>query len=64
MPGLTVTIRCGGAPALKHDGCFMAAPATRPFDEPHAIVILCSLEDRSLFISEAPESLRDIAPMS
>lgn len=56
LPGVEALTRYDGSPVLKAGGCFMAGLATHPSAEPGTLVVRIGLEDRALFIEDAPET--------
>jgi hypothetical protein len=56
MPDVEVATRYNGTPLLKTGGAFMAGLASHHSAEPDTLVVRVPLEDRELFLEEAPET--------
>lgn len=56
LPGVEALTKYDGSPVLKVDGVFVAGLATHPSAEPGTLVVRARLEERDLFIEEAPET--------
>ena len=55
MPDVELTTRYDGSPVLKAGGSFMAGIATDESAEADTLVVRCEVEDRELFLEDAPE---------
>ena len=55
-PDVEVATRYDGSPVLRVAGVFMAGLATHGSAEPNTLVIRADLEERELFIEEAPDT--------
>ena len=55
LPGVESVTKYDGSPVLKLHGCFMAGLATHPSAEPQTLVVRADLEERGLFLAEAPD---------
>jgi len=56
LPGVEAETRYDGSPVLKLAGVFMAGLATHSSAEPDTLVIRADLEERALFIEDAPDT--------
>jgi hypothetical protein len=56
LPGVAAVTRYDGSPVLKVDGVFMAGLATHPSAEPNTLVVRADVEERELFIEDAPDT--------
>ncbi len=56
MPDVKEEVTYDGSPVLKAGGSFMAGIATDESAEADSLVVRCELDDRELFIEEAPET--------
>lgn len=56
LPGVEAATRYDGSPVLKLAGVFMAGLATHDSEEPDTLVIRADLEERALFIEDAPDT--------
>jgi hypothetical protein len=56
LPDVEATTKYDGSPVLKLGGCFMAGLATHASAEPDTLVVRCRLEERELFLEEAPDT--------
>jgi hypothetical protein len=56
MPDVTEEIKYDGSLVLKAGGSFMAGIATDESAEADSLVVRCEIEDRELFLEEAPET--------
>ena len=56
LPDVEVATRYDGSPVLRVAGVFMAGLATHGSAEPNTLVIRADLEERELFIEEAPDT--------
>ena len=56
LPGVEAETRYDGSPLLKLAGVFMAGLATHSSAEPDTLVIRADLEERPLFIEDAPDT--------
>jgi hypothetical protein len=56
LPGIAASTRYDGAPVLLLDGAFVAGLATHPSAEPDTLVVRARLEERELFLEEAPDT--------
>jgi len=56
LPGVEATTKYDGSPVLKLGGCFMAGLATHRSAEPDTLVVRVGLDDRELFLEDAPET--------
>lgn len=56
MPDVKEEIKYDGSPVLKAGGSFMAGIATDESAEADSLVVRCEIDDRELFIEEAPET--------
>ena len=56
LPGVAAEQRYDGAPVLKIDGVFMAGLAVHQSAEPDTLVIRADVEERELFIHDAPDT--------
>ncbi len=56
FPDVEATTNWAGVPVLKARGCFMAGLASHPSAEPGTLVVRCPLEDRELFLEDAPDT--------
>jgi hypothetical protein len=56
LPGVEAATRYDGSPVLKLAGVFMAGLATHDSAEPDTLVIRADLEERALFIEDAPDT--------
>lgn len=56
LPDVEAASRYDGSPALKIAGVFMACLATHRSAEPNTLVVRADLEERSLFIDDAPDT--------
>ena len=56
LPGVAVATKYDGSPLLKLGGCFMAGLATHASAEPDTLVVRASIEDRALFLTDAPDA--------
>ena len=55
MPGVEAAERYDGTTVLKAGGSFMAGIATDESAEADSLVVRCAVEDRELFIEDAPD---------
>jgi hypothetical protein len=55
LPNVEAATRYDGSPVLKIAGVFMAGLATHESAEPDTLVVRADLEERELFIEDAPE---------
>jgi hypothetical protein len=55
MPDVEATRRYDGSPVLKAGGSFMAGIATDESAEADTLVVRCEIEDRELFLEDAPD---------
>jgi hypothetical protein len=56
MPDVEAATRYDGSPLLRVHGCFMAALAAHRSAEPGTLVVRVELEQRELFLEDAPET--------
>ncbi len=56
LPAVEATTRYDGAPVLKIAGVFMAGLATHRSAEPNTLVVRADLEERNVFIDDAPDT--------
>ncbi len=56
LPDVEAATRYDGSPVLKIAGVFMAGLATHDSAEPNTLVVRADLEERELFIEDAPET--------
>ena len=56
FPDVEVATRYDGSPVLQIAGVFLAGLATHPSAEPNTLVVRSDLEERELFIEDAPET--------
>jgi hypothetical protein len=56
LPDVEAVTRYDGSPVLKVAGVFMAGLATHPSAEPNTLVVRADLEERELFIEDAPDT--------
>jgi hypothetical protein len=56
LPDVEESIRYDGSLVLKAGGSFMAGIATDESAEADSLVVRCEVEDRELFIEEAPDT--------
>jgi hypothetical protein len=56
LPDVEAGTRYDGSPVLKVGGAFMAGLATDASAEPDTLVVRADLEERELFIQDAPET--------
>jgi hypothetical protein len=56
LPDVEAATRYDGSPLLKAGGCFMAGLASHPSAEPGSLVVRAEIEDRDLFLEDAPET--------
>jgi hypothetical protein len=56
LPDVEAATRYDGSPALKIAGVFMAGLATHASAEPGTLIVRADLEERELFIEDAPET--------
>ena len=56
LPGVEAATKYDGSPVLKVRGCFMAGLATHESAEADSLVVRCDLEQRELFLEDAPET--------
>jgi hypothetical protein len=56
LPDVESATRYDGSPVLKIAGVFMAGLATHSSAEPNTLVVRADLEERELFIEDAPET--------
>jgi hypothetical protein len=55
LPGVEAATKYDGSPLLRLHGCFMAGMATHPSAEAGTLVVRADLEERELFLAEAPD---------
>jgi hypothetical protein len=55
MPDVEAATKYDGSPVLKAGGSFMAGIATDESAEADTLVVRCEIEDRELFLEDAPE---------
>jgi hypothetical protein len=56
LPDVKAETKYDGSPVLKAAGSFMAGIATDESAEADTLVVRCEIEDRELFIEDAPET--------
>jgi hypothetical protein len=56
LPDVKAETKYDGSPVLKAGGSFMAGIATDESAEADTLVVRCEIEDRELFIEDAPET--------
>ncbi|HEY7169742.1 MAG TPA: hypothetical protein VH417_02785 [Vicinamibacterales bacterium] len=56
LPHVEAATRYDGSPVLKVAGVFMAGLATHPSAEPDTLVVRAGLDEREMFIEDAPET--------
>jgi hypothetical protein len=56
MPDVKEEVKYDGSPVLKAGGSFMAGIASDESAEADTLVVRCEVDDRELFIEEAPET--------
>lgn len=56
LPGVEATTQYDGSPVLKVDGVFVAGLAIHASAEPGTLVVRARMEERDLFVEEAPET--------
>ncbi|MGJ5814624.1 MmcQ/YjbR family DNA-binding protein [Paludibaculum fermentans] len=56
LPGVEALTKYDGSPVLKVGGVFVAGLALHPSAEPGTLVVRARLDERDLFVEEAPET--------
>jgi hypothetical protein len=56
LPGVEASVRYDGSTVLKAGGSFMAGIASDESAEADSLVVRCEIDNRELFIDEAPET--------
>ena len=56
LPGVEAATKYDGSPVLKVGGLFMAGLASHQSAEPNTLVVRVGLEERDLFLQDAPET--------
>lgn len=56
LPGVESLTKYDGSPVLKVDGVFVAGLAMHASAEPGTLVVRAKLDERALFLEEAPET--------
>jgi len=55
LPGVVRARKYDGSPVLQLDGCFVAGLAMHRSAEPDTLVVRMTVEDRALFLADAPD---------
>ena len=55
LPGVELGGKYDGSPILRLGGCFMAGAATHASAEPESLVVRVDLDERRLWLAEAPD---------
>jgi len=56
LPNVEAATKYDGSPVLKLGGCFMAGLATHQSAEPDTLVVRIDIDERALFLEDAPDS--------